>query len=316
MSGLREPLVSIAIPVRDGENFLAPALESLQTQTYEHWEALVSDNASTDATGSIARAFAAQDHRIRYVRHDHDLGAAPNYNHGFRHTTGEYFKWLAHDDVCRPGFLEAAVEALERHPAAVLVTSWSETIDEEGNGLGVCEPHHGLEGATAIERCRAIIDADRIDEPVFGLMRRTAVEGTRLHGSYTGSDRTFMVELALQGPFTLLSDPLLAFREHGGRSTRAFVESTVAHPREAWFDTSRAGRIVFPNWRRIGEYVRAIHRSDLRPHERRGAYDLVLQWLLKDNWKRLANDVRLAGRDVSRRARAGIRASSSRARIP
>lgn len=316
MSEPREPLVSVAVPVRNGENFLADALDSLLAQTYEHWEALVSDNASTDATGDIARAFARRDERIRYERHAHDLGAAPNYNHGFHHTVGQYLKWLAHDDVCRPEFLEAAVDALQRHPDAVVATSLSETIDEHGATVVRCEPHPGTASPGAIDRCRAVLEADRIDEAVFGLMRRSAVARTRLHGSYTGSDRTFMVELAMQGPFVVLPEPHLAFREHAGRSTRAFIDSTQAHPREAWFDTSRANRVVFPNWRRTGEFVTAIHRSGLPARDRRGAYGVVAQWLLADNWKRLANDIRLAGRDIGGRVAARVRASPSKARVP
>src|SRR5262245_47250916 len=67
-SAKRSPRLSIGIPVYNGENFLAQTLDSLLAQTFRDFEIVISDNASTDRTPEICRAYARCDPRVRYVR--------------------------------------------------------------------------------------------------------------------------------------------------------------------------------------------------------------------------------------------------------
>ena len=73
------PRVSIGVPVYNGERFLALTLDSLLAQTYRDFEIIIGDNASIDRTEEIGRTYAAKDPRVRYVRHEHNLGLARNY---------------------------------------------------------------------------------------------------------------------------------------------------------------------------------------------------------------------------------------------
>src|SRR3982751_485615 len=100
------PKVSIGLPVYNGELHLALALDSILAQTYGDFEIVISDNGSTDGTESICRRYAAADPRIRYERNETNRGAAWNYNHVFELSRGEYFKWMAHDDLIEPNYLE------------------------------------------------------------------------------------------------------------------------------------------------------------------------------------------------------------------
>ncbi|MBK7769817.1 MAG: glycosyltransferase [bacterium] len=89
-----EPLVSLGLPVYNGENYLRQALESLVAQTwqggrFEQLEIVISDNASTDGTAAICREFAARDPRVRYFRQGKNIGAGPNYNFVFRDPGGD-----------------------------------------------------------------------------------------------------------------------------------------------------------------------------------------------------------------------------------
>ena len=101
-----EVKVTIGIPVYNGEDFLEKAVDSLLSQTYEDFELIISDNASTDRTEEICRRYAAQDPRVKYVRNTENLGAAKNYNQLVDMAKGEYFKWAAHDDICLPIIIE------------------------------------------------------------------------------------------------------------------------------------------------------------------------------------------------------------------
>ena len=71
------PRLSIGLPVYNGEDYLAESLEAMLGQTYEDFELIISDNASTDGTADICRRYAKQDSRIRYIRQPRNLGLQP-----------------------------------------------------------------------------------------------------------------------------------------------------------------------------------------------------------------------------------------------
>src|SRR4051794_25259685 len=116
------PKVSIGLPVYNGEAFLAEAVESLLAQTFTDFEILLVDNASTDRTQEICRAFAARDPRVKYHRNETNIGGGPNWNRAYDLTPSDstYFKWAAHDDRHAPDFLARCVEALDRDPGLAL----------------------------------------------------------------------------------------------------------------------------------------------------------------------------------------------------
>src|ERR1700739_3978805 len=107
------PRVCIGLPVYNGENYLAAAIESILAQSFADFELIISDNSSTDSTGDISRSYARRDARIRYVLQPHNLGAIANYNVVFGMADCEYFKWAAHDDLLAPRFLEECVNGLD-----------------------------------------------------------------------------------------------------------------------------------------------------------------------------------------------------------
>ena len=98
-------LVSIGLPVFNGDAYLEAAVDSLLSQDYKSIEVIISDNGSTDRTEEICRAYAKADARIRFYRNKDNMGAAQNYNRVFALSRGKYFKWQAVDDKCHPEFL-------------------------------------------------------------------------------------------------------------------------------------------------------------------------------------------------------------------
>ena len=95
------PRVSIGLPVHNGEELLPEALDSILTQTFEDFEVVISDNASTDATPDLSRAYVQRYERIRYERSDVQIPISRNFDRAFRLSRGRYFKWQAHDDLLR-----------------------------------------------------------------------------------------------------------------------------------------------------------------------------------------------------------------------
>ncbi|MER3486233.1 MAG: hypothetical protein C4345_09945 [Chloroflexota bacterium] len=126
------PRVSIGLPVYNRQQYVGEAIESILAQTFADFELIISDNASTDATGVICQEYARKDARVRYYRNAINIGAAKNFNRVFHLSSGEYFKWMASDDICAPTFIERCVEALDGDTGAVLAYSRARCIDEHG----------------------------------------------------------------------------------------------------------------------------------------------------------------------------------------
>lgn len=284
------PRVSIGLPVFNGENFVADAISSVLAQTLTDFELIIQDNASTDRTREICADFAARDPRVRYQRNVRNLGAAPNYNLAFNAARGRYFKWLAHDDRLTPEYLQATTQALEERPDVVLCNTVVRYIDADGGFIGLYDS--GLARAdqrSPAARFARLVLSSHSCVDFFGLIRREAMHGSLLHGSFHGADRAFLAQMALRGPFVQLAEPLVEMREHGNRYTRRQVRSTE---RLAWHDASLKGRITLPTWRLYGEYIKLVRGEQLEWSERARCYGVLTRWW-GTNWNvaRAAVDV-------------------------
>lgn len=111
------PVVSIGLPVYNGGRYLAQALDALLGQTHRSFELILSDNASTDGTEAVCKAYAARDPRIHYVRQAENIGAAKNFEFTIEHARGQFFMWAAHDDLWSPGFIEDALMVIREKSA-------------------------------------------------------------------------------------------------------------------------------------------------------------------------------------------------------
>src|SRR5436190_11264739 len=94
------PLVSVVTPTYNNEAFIAECVESVFAQTYEHWEYLIVDDASTDGTLELAQSYAERDSRITIHRHDNRLGVPANWNRALGYLSPEsmYLKFVHADD--------------------------------------------------------------------------------------------------------------------------------------------------------------------------------------------------------------------------
>lgn len=117
------PLVTIGLFVFNGEATLRQSLDSLLDQSFADFELVISDNASTDATESICREYAAHDSRIRYIRQAVNMGGAANLKAVLDAARGEYFMWAACDDTRSPDFIEANLKFLLENSDYVASTS-------------------------------------------------------------------------------------------------------------------------------------------------------------------------------------------------
>jgi glycosyltransferase involved in cell wall biosynthesis len=265
------PRVSIGLPVYSGERFLAQALDSILAQTLEDYELLISDNGSTDGTEAICRAYASRDRRIRYLRNETNVGASINFNRVFELSSGEYFKWLAADDLCAPEFLERCVEMLDAEPSAVLAYPRATWIDEHGKALFDSDKmigHMDLR-AQVSARFRELVDELTYDEAwagplcIFGVIRSRALRQSRLLGNYIAADCNLLAELILIGEFLEVPERLSLIRLHPGSST--WLPSRSTRKAQRFFDPKIKGgaRLLFYRWKHYLELLTAVARAPL-----------------------------------------------------
>jgi len=108
----RPAIVSIGMPVYNGEDYIREALDSLLAQTFTEFELIISDNASTDNTRTICSEYAARDSRIRYFRQHTNIGAYGNFLAVLAMASTSYFMWAAADDRWDPDWLAALLRQL------------------------------------------------------------------------------------------------------------------------------------------------------------------------------------------------------------
>lgn len=213
------PRITLAMPVFNGSNYIREALDSIIAQTFTDFELIVCDNASQDNTRQIVQEYAAKDDRIRLIRNPRNLGAAPNYNLGFKHGRGEYLKWCAHDDTLSPNNLEACIEVLDARPDVALAFASTRGITGSGEiTRPTGEETPSLESDDPAVRFRQAIELSGTCFPIFGVFRRKNLARSTLHRPYYGSDRGVIAEHAIMGKFVRVEDAIFYNREHEQRS--------------------------------------------------------------------------------------------------
>jgi glycosyltransferase involved in cell wall biosynthesis len=271
------PRVSIGLPVYNGENYLAESIEALLGQTYEDFELVISDNASTDSTPDICRGYGKQDSRIRYIRQPRNIGLQPNHNFVIREARGELFKMTSHDDLYARDLLKRCVEALDANPGAVLAHCWEAIIDTSGTVIKLLDYTAAVDAPRAPDRLRSLL-FDGWDDYTYGVMRTEVLLRTRMNGSHHFADRTINTELCLHGPFYMVPEWLYFRRDHAERKEPYTVRS-----RCAYLDPRRASRLRHPVARLYAEYiwayVDAIARAPMAAAEKAECYSHLARWL-------------------------------------
>lgn len=263
--GKGEPRLIIGMPVRNGENFLGAALECLLAQSYTDFRIVLSDNSSSDRTRDIAEQYAARDERLQYVRQERDLGAAANFNFLVRTTESDLFKWAAHDDLCDPEYLRRTIELLDHNPEAVVAHSFTHVVNARDEIVGRYDDQQTLVNERPSRRLSASFHL-RYPSPVWGVMRRAALERTKLIEGYLGSDWNFLGEMLLQGRLVLVPEYLFSVRMHD-RGFSFGIQRESKQFRLAWFDPA-ARRPLLSAFQSAWRFVGAVLRHPLSPRER------------------------------------------------
>lgn len=294
-----DPVVSIGVPVRNGEDSVAAAVESALSQTYGNIQLVISDNASTDATEDVCRSLARQYPQVRYHRQAENVGLLNNFIAVMKLAEGELFCWLGDDDEFEPTFLERSVELLVQDPSLSLATTGVSWVGPDGGRT--VRPYDGaaMRSPNRVERFLAMLEMlnqDAAIDPLASVMRREVV--TRIDRRNTmREDQVYATKLALAGPWAHAPEVLISRRwKH---ETRPGLATYLDVP--AW-----QGR--FTTAFQTSELMRVVSEADFSPADERRARLAVLAHYFGWHRRRIVNGTRRVGteyRDRLRSSRAG-----------
>jgi glycosyltransferase involved in cell wall biosynthesis len=217
--------VSVVIPVYNGANYLAQAVDSALAQDHPGLEVLVVNDGSTDggATAAVARGYGS---RIRYLEKPNG-GVASALNRGIEAMRGDWLSWLSHDDVYLPGKVSVQVARLAGAPPDAVLFSDYAFIDADGNRLG----EKRFRGRVAAMRAE-LVRGDPVNGCTTLVSRRVLEEAggfdVRLR---TIQDYDLWFRLARRHPFVHVPEVLLLSRLHpaqGVRTISTHYAETVA----------------------------------------------------------------------------------------
>ncbi|MCS6848836.1 MAG: glycosyltransferase [Anaerolineae bacterium] len=284
MSQFTQPRVSIAIPTYQQERWLGEAIASALDQDYPHLEVLVCDDASPDATPEVVQAF-MHDHRLRYVRHAHNLGRVANYRYALHHASGDWLLMLDGDDyLIDPHYIRDAVAQLQSHSDVVLVFGGCRITSSAQRVRDCCETRQAWEctdGFSYFRRWHAWLG---IPHQAALYNRELARRLDFYRFDIISSDWESLRRLILHGKILIHGAPVVVWRKHDHNASLSpgvaqriadlqSIEGPYRYALDRGFD-----RKLLQQWRRrtIADYAINHMRISLRANR------------LDDFWKMLS----------------------------
>ena len=200
------PVISVIIPVYNGEKTIRETIESVLNQTFSELELLVINDGSQDSSLKIVSDI--HDHRIKVLSYP-NAGVSASRNRGLYHATGELISFIDADDLWLPNKLEDQFKALQENPKAAVAYSWTDWIGESNQllGRGSYLPEQGdvfaklllndfvASGSNCLIRRQALIEVGSFDESLAH-----------------GEDWDLWLRLAARYEFALVPAPQILYR--------------------------------------------------------------------------------------------------------
>lgn len=266
-----EPLVSIGMPVYNGERYMRRALDSLLAQDHANFELVISENGSIDGTRAICREYADRDARVRVHYQPQHVTALENFKTALELAKGDYFMWAAHDDYWYPEFVRKAMDELERHPDAGVAMSAIDVVRENGE----LRAQYRFAGDNDVNKLSRYSTSKRISESrlyyfIYGLFRTDLLRAAmRVAPQVPLWDMIMMSQIALATRFRYVDSVLHTRTVHD-------QPQHVRHPDEP-FTKQNAERWV--DAKILLALARVLLTSSVVPwHRKRFAPALVGRW--------------------------------------
>lgn len=241
----KNPLVTIGIPVFNGEKLLKKRMESILNQTYQNFEIIISDNASTDNTSEICKEFLENNEKIHYFKQEKNFGYVNNFNYLIKEARGKYFTIAAVDDTWEKRFLEKNINVLENNKEIVGSIG---IVKYFGNNENKNEPSKITRTLKKIARKQNVDISEKhvqtvsgkfeqkVDKYlrfnqgsfVYGVYRRDAIQKNLILGPLAMWDLAFILNIIKFGDLHVINEVLLN-KFSGGLSVKGIFEAYKRH---------------------------------------------------------------------------------------
>lgn len=224
------PKVSVLMSVKNGLPYIRSTVESILSQTYNDWEFVICDNASTDNTVEYLRDVSAKDPRIHLILNEKDLGHSGGLNKGLAACRGEWIARIDADDNALPQRLEKQIAFIQENPDIKATSCLAYYIDENGKRVG--KTHHDLVNREAFRRYIQENEAIGLLHPGALIDRKAMTSCGGYRPDYDpANDIDLWARIVEQGGIILVQpEILMEYRVHGGSIvTSSFINSRLKY---------------------------------------------------------------------------------------
>lgn len=261
----KSPVITIGLPVYNGENHIEEAILSVLAQTKTEFKLIISDNCSTDNTKNIVQKYLKNDSRISYFRQSENVGGFKNMLFLTQNLSTQYFMWFAHDDIMEPRFLETCIKALEKRADIDMAFTSIRNIDINGKSIREYPDFYKLPlKSNLLDLIKYIFSAeyDGKANPIYSVYRRNVIykafneDGHHLESPF--GDISFIFSMLSSGVNVYISHEVLfnkrSFQLLGQIGQQLEVPSS-------YFAKSASHEIFSDMKRRFHQAIRKNNRS-------------------------------------------------------
>jgi len=264
-----EFILSIGLPVFNGEEWIAQRIKSILSQTFKNFELIISDNSSEDRTSEICLEFANKDKRIRYYKQEENMGPEKNFGFVLYHAKYDFFVWAAADDIWEETFLKKNIEQLLSNDRLVgsisNVIKFGENTRRTGSKIkkfaDKINSKFSKYGAYSItgtyeERIRICLKNNSA-QSVYGIFRTKKLKESFVESKNSAIDLCVILMILKHGEIDVINENLLKCRT-GGISGKGKIEiinsfgiKSIVLPHYTfmkWFITNVGIKLFFKNF--------------------------------------------------------------------
>ena len=210
------PIIDIVIPTYHRYEILTETLQSVQSQTYEHWECWIAEDGASDGTFAVVEPF-LQDSRFHYLPGDHSGTPATPRNRAIRAGCATYIAFLDDDDLWLPEKLEQQASFLINHPCCVLLGSNAFIMKENQDYRRDSLPLYFRKAPFGRVPYNKLVRDDYFINS-SAVIRRSALkysglQNEALYKGPDGEDHDLWLRIGPLGEMWLMPDPLVVYRE-------------------------------------------------------------------------------------------------------
>lgn len=212
------PFLTIGIPTYNRPEGLEKVIQYLIKQDYQHLEIIISDNCSPNPrVKEILEHYAALDHRIRYFIQAKNIEAEPNFNFVFHQAKGDYFMWMADDDIFPDNYFSTCIDFLENNKDYILCSGVSSYY--ANNQLMYAEQVMQVDSQYAFIRLMKYFIQVNKNGVFYGVYRNHLAFDNPIQ-THIGSDWNHIARIALMGKIKSLAHVQPMRSDEGGSSNR------------------------------------------------------------------------------------------------